>query len=142
LDVLWHDGHTLGVDGAQVRVLEEADQIGLGGLLKGADGGRLETQIGLEVLGDFTHQTLEGQLADEQLRRLLVTTDLTKGHGTGPVTVRFLHSTGGWCGLPRCLGGELFTRSLSSGRLTGGLLRTGHCSSAQVLRFSSVHKHK
>ena len=34
LDVLWHDGDTLGVDGAQVGVLEEADQVGLGGLLK------------------------------------------------------------------------------------------------------------
>ena len=29
LDVLWHDGHPLGVDGAQVGVLEEADQVGL-----------------------------------------------------------------------------------------------------------------
>ena len=34
LDVLWHDGHPLGVDGAQVGVLEEADQVGLGSLLK------------------------------------------------------------------------------------------------------------
>ena len=29
LDVLWHDGHTLGVDGAKVGVLEEANQVGL-----------------------------------------------------------------------------------------------------------------
>ena len=34
LDVLGHDGDPLGVDGAQVGVLEEADQIGLGRLLK------------------------------------------------------------------------------------------------------------
>ena len=34
LDVLWHDGHTLGVDGAQVGVLEQPDQVGLTGLLK------------------------------------------------------------------------------------------------------------
>ena len=33
LDVLGHDGHPLGVDGAQVGVLEEADQVGLGSLL-------------------------------------------------------------------------------------------------------------
>ena len=25
LDVLWHDGHTLGMDGAQVGILEESD---------------------------------------------------------------------------------------------------------------------
>ena len=34
LDVLRHDGHPLGVDGAQVGVLEQADQVGLGSLLK------------------------------------------------------------------------------------------------------------
>ena len=34
LDVLGHDGDTLGVDGAQVGVLEQADQVGLGSLLK------------------------------------------------------------------------------------------------------------
>ena len=38
LDVLRHNGHALGVDGAQVRVLEEADQVGLGGFLQGQDG--------------------------------------------------------------------------------------------------------
>ena len=35
LDVLWHDGHALGVDGAQVGVLEQADQVGLGRFLEG-----------------------------------------------------------------------------------------------------------
>ncbi len=34
LDVLRHDGHALGVDGAQVRILEEADQVSLGSLLQ------------------------------------------------------------------------------------------------------------
>ena len=33
LDVLGHDGHTLGVDGAQVCVLKQADQVSLAGLL-------------------------------------------------------------------------------------------------------------
>ena len=33
LDVLGHDGDPLGVDGAEVGVLEEADQVGLAGLL-------------------------------------------------------------------------------------------------------------
>ena len=39
LDVLGHDGDALGVDGAQVGVFEESDQVGLGGFLKGHDGG-------------------------------------------------------------------------------------------------------
>ena len=34
LDVLWHDGDSLGVDSAQVRVFEETDQVSLAGLLK------------------------------------------------------------------------------------------------------------
>ena len=33
LNVLGHDGDTLGVDGAQVGVLEEANKVGLGGFL-------------------------------------------------------------------------------------------------------------
>ena len=53
LDVLWHDGDTLGVDGAQVGVLEESNKVGLGGLLEGQDGGGLEPEVGLEVLGDL-----------------------------------------------------------------------------------------
>ena len=34
LDVLGHDGDALGVDGAQVGVLEQTDQVGLASLLK------------------------------------------------------------------------------------------------------------
>ena len=34
LDVLGHDGHPLGVDGAQVGVLEQTDEVGLAGLLQ------------------------------------------------------------------------------------------------------------
>ena len=34
LDILWHDGHTLGVDGAQVGVLEKTNEVGLGCFLK------------------------------------------------------------------------------------------------------------
>ena len=131
LDVLGHDGDTLGVDGAQVGVFEESDEVGLAGFLEGHDGGGLEPQVGLEVLGDFSHETLEGEFPDEELGRFLVSTDLSQGHGSGPVTVRFLHSAGGGCRLPRCLGGQLLARSLSSGRFTGGLLGTCHldCSS-------------
>ena len=126
LDVLGHDGHSLGVDGAQVGVLEEADQVSLGGLLKGHDGGGLEAQVGLEVLGDLTNETLEGQLPDEELSALLVTADLTESHGTGPVTMRLLDSSCGRGRLASSLGGQLLARGLASGRLTGGLLCTCH----------------
>ncbi|XP_054669282.1 uncharacterized protein LOC129201702 [Grus americana] len=71
LDVLGHDGDALGVDGAEVGVLEEPHQVGLARLLQRHHGRALEAQVGLEVLRDLAHQALEGQLADQQLRRLL-----------------------------------------------------------------------
>jgi len=126
LDVFGHDGDTLGVDGAQVGVLEQTDQVGLGCFLESSDGRALETQIGLEVLSDLTNQTLEGQLADQQLGRLLVTPDLTESHGSGPVPVGLLDSAGRGGGLSGGLGGQLLPGGLASGGLTSGLLGTGH----------------
>ena len=121
LDVLGHDGHTLGVDGAQVGVLEKTNKVGLASLLEGHDGGALEAEISLEVLGDLTDKALEGQLADEELGGFLVTTDLTESDGSGPVTVGLLHSSGGGGTLASGLGGQLLAGSLSSGRLAGSL---------------------
>ncbi|KAH9845795.1 histone H3 [Teratosphaeria destructans] len=82
LDVLALNGDTLGVDGAQVGVFEERDEVCLDGLLQGTDGRALEAEVALEVLGDLTDETLEGKLADEELGRLLVATDLTESDGT------------------------------------------------------------
>ena len=126
LDVLGHDGDTLGVDGAQVGVFEESYKVGLGSFLEGHDGRRLETEISFEVLGDFTDQALEGKLADEELSALLVTADLTESNGTGPVPVGLLDTSCGRGGLASCLGGELLTWGLASGGLACCLLGTSH----------------
>merc|ERR1719285_1590623 len=134
LDVLGHDGDTLGVDGAQVGVLKQTDQVGLAGLLEGTDGGGLEPQVSLEVLSDLPDQPLEGQLADQQLCRLLVTPDFTQGNCAGPVPMRLLHSSCAWCRLPGCLGGQLLPGGLASSGLTGGLLRTSHLSLVSGVR--------
>lgn len=88
------DGDTLGVNGTEVGVLEEGDEVGLNGLLESADGRGLEAEIRLEVLSNLTNKTLEGQLADEELGRLLVATDLTESDGTRLVAVRLLDTTG------------------------------------------------
>lgn len=82
------------MDGAKVGVFEERDEVGLDGLLKSANGGALETEIALEVLGNLTDETLEWELADEELGRLLVATDLTKSDGTRLVSVGLLDTTG------------------------------------------------
>ncbi len=62
LDVFGHDGDSLSVDGAQVGVLEQTDQISLAGLLQGHDSGALEAQVRLEILRDFSHQRWKGSL--------------------------------------------------------------------------------
>ena len=127
LDILGHDGHTFGVDGAQVGIFEETHQVSLAGFLQSHDSRALEAQVSLEVLCNLTNQTLERQLADEQLSALLVTTDLTKSDGTGPVTMGFLDTTSGWRALTSGLGSQLLARSLASGRFTCGLLSSCHC---------------
>lgn len=115
LDILGHDCNTLGVDSTQVGVFKETDQVGFGSLLKSKDGRSLESKITLEVLGDLTNKTLEGQLADQQISRLLVPTDLTKSDSSWAVSVRFLDTSSCRSRFTSCLGGQLLTRSLSSG---------------------------
>ena len=82
LNVLGLNGDTLGVDGTKVGIFKEGDEVGFDGFLECTDGGGLEAEVRLEVLGNFTDQTLEGELADQELGRLLVATDLTKSDGT------------------------------------------------------------
>jgi hypothetical protein len=62
VDVFGHNCDALGVDSAQVCVLEQANQVSLSGLLKRHNCSALEAEIGLEILGDFTNKTLEGKL--------------------------------------------------------------------------------
>jgi len=126
LDILWHNGHTLGVNCAQVGVLEKANQISFAGLLKSADGCTLEPEISFEVLSNFSDQPLERQFTDEKLGGFLVTTDLTEGDCTGAVPVGFLDTTSRWRRLPGSLGGQLLPGSLASSGLAGGLLSSCH----------------
>ena len=126
LDILGHDRDTLGVDGTQVCVFEQTDQVSFAGFLQSHDSGALESQVCLEVLSDLTNQTLEGELPDQELGALLVTTDFTESHSSGPVTMGLLHSTCGRCALASSFGSQLLARSFSSCGLAGGLLGTSH----------------
>ena len=87
LDVLGHDCDSLGMDGCQVGVLKQTNQVSLSCLLKGQNSAGLEPQVCLEVLGNLTHKPLERKLADQQLSRLLVLPDLTKSHSSWSVPV-------------------------------------------------------
>jgi hypothetical protein len=117
LNILALDGDTLGVDGAEVGVLEQGDEVGLDGLLESTDGGGLEAEIGLEVLSDLTDKALERQLADEKLSGLLVATDLTESDRSWLVAVGLLDTAGRRRGLAGGLGGELLAGSFATGGL-------------------------
>merc|ERR1719250_115774 len=126
LNIFGHDGDSLGMDGAQVGVLEQSHQVGLASLLQSHHSRALEPEISLEILSNLPHEALEWQLADQQLCRFLVPPDLSEGHSSWSVPVGFLNSSCGWGRLAGSLGSELLAGSLASGRLTSSLLGAGH----------------
>ena len=107
LDVLRHDSHPLRVDGTQVRVLEEAHQVRLRGLLQRAEGSALEPQVELKVLRNLAHEPLERQLPDEELGALLKAADLPERDGARAVPVRLLHAPSRGRTLTSSLGRQL-----------------------------------
>jgi len=122
-EILGLNCYPLGMNGSQVSVLKEGDEVSFTGLLQCQDSRRLEAEVGLEVLSDLTNETLEGELPDEELCRFLVTTNFTEGDSSRAEPMGLLHTSGsGLCGLAGSLGGELLTRSFTSGGLPGGLL--------------------
>ena len=96
---------------AEVGVLEEADEVSLGRLLEGKDGGGLEPEVaavGLVVLGDLANEALEGDLADQEIGALLVLANLPESLGTRPVAAGLLlQTTDGRVSFPRRLRCEL-----------------------------------
>ena len=126
MDVFWHDGDPLGVDSAQVGVLKKTNQVGFGSFLESHDGGALESEIGFEVLSDFSDQSLEWKLSDEKFGGLLVSSDLSESNGTWSEPVWLLDAAGGWRGFPGSFGGELLSWGFASSGFSSGLLSSGH----------------
>ena len=126
LHVLGHDGNSLGVDGAEVGVFEKSDHVGLGGLLEGEDGGGLESEVSLEVRGDFSNESLERKLSDEELGGLLELSDLSEGDSAGSESVGSLHADAGGALSLGLLVSNVLSGLLSSGVLSSGVLGSGH----------------
>ena len=59
-EILGLDGDTLGVDGGQVGILKEGDEVRLSGLLEGHDGRGLEAKIGLDGAVSTRHREAHG----------------------------------------------------------------------------------
>ena len=129
-----HHGDAPGMDGTDVGVFKEADDIGLGSLLQGKNSGALEANAtvgdGVELLCNFAHEALKRQLADQELARLLVLTDFLQSLAVGA------NASLAWSLRLGQLGGTLswephvgFLASLAPNRLraTGcGLFGAGH----------------
>ena len=126
LDVLWHDGDALGVDGAKVGVFEETNEVGLGGFLEGEDSGALETEVVLELGGNLADESLEGELADEELGGLLETSDFTEGNSAWSEAVGLLDATSSNDLLGGLLVSDVFTGGLATSVLACSVLCACH----------------
>ena len=114
LNILCHDGNTLGVDSSKVGVLEKTNEVCLSGLLESQHSAGLESEISLEVLCNLSNETLEGELSDQELSALLITSDLSQGDSAWSVSVWLLDSSGRRGRLAGSLGSELLSRGFSS----------------------------
>ena len=77
----------------EIGIFEETNEVSFRSLLESHNCRTLESQVGLEILSDFTYQPLEGKLSDEQFDRLLVSSDLTESDSSWPVSVGLLDSS-------------------------------------------------
>jgi histone H3 len=78
LNVLGHDGNTLGMNGAQVCILKHANKASLRSLLEGKYSCAKETQVAIEILSNLSYQTLEWRLTNQKVSQLLLFPDLLK----------------------------------------------------------------
>lgn len=91
LHIFRHDGDTLGMNRTEIRVFKESNEEVLRGFLESKDRRGLETNVGRRtVLGDFSEQTLEGRLAQEQFGALLVLANLSESNCSGTVALEVL----------------------------------------------------
>lgn len=86
----------------------------------------MESKVVLVLGGDFSNESLERKLSDEELSGFLVSSDLSKSDGTGSISVGLLDSSG-WCvGFLGNLLGNRLSGLFSSGVLSSSLLSSGH----------------
>ena len=85
LNVFWHDGDTLGVHGAEVRVLEQADKVRFGSFLERQQRWALESNVVFELVCDLADEPLERELANEKIGGFLVVPNLAQRDSSGSV---------------------------------------------------------
>ena len=81
------------MNGSQICVLEQGDEVSLAGLLQSHHRRALEAQVGLKVLRDLTNQALEWEFADKELGRLLIPPDFTESNSSWTEAMRLLDTS-------------------------------------------------
>jgi hypothetical protein len=114
------------MDSTQIGIFKKAKQIGLTCLLQSTNSCTLEVQICFEVLSNFSHQTLKGELADQKFSLFLIPSDFMECHSTRPVTMRFLHPSSRGRTLASSYCSQLFPGCFNTGGFAGSLLCTSH----------------
>jgi hypothetical protein len=100
--------------------------MGLTCLLQSTNSCILEAQICFEVLSNFSHQMLKGELADQKFSGFPIASDFMECHSTRPVMMRFLHPSSRGCTLASSFCSQLFPGCFNTGGFTGSLLCTSH----------------
>lgn len=132
LNVLWQDRHALGVNGAEVGVLKESDEVRLGRLLQRPDGSTRKPDFRIKVLRDLAYEALEGQFAEKKAGGFLVLSNLLKRDRAGPVLTP----------LGRKRGRESkVSRLFAAHSLSGCVFRAGHGVFRRI-RWKSVRRKK
>lgn len=81
------------MDGAEVGVFEQADEVSFNGFLEGEEGRALESELAVGLVGDVFHDSLERKLSDEEVSGSLVLSDLSDGHGSWSESVGLLDTS-------------------------------------------------
>ena len=115
------------MNGAKVGVFKKTNEVRLSGLLKSKHGRALESELLLELVSDFSHESLERELSDQKIGGLLVLSNFSESDGTWSISVRLLDTASSWGALSGSLGGELLSWGLGTGGFSGSLLGSGHC---------------
>ena len=110
------------MNSTQIGIFKQTHQISFSGFLKSTHCGTLEPQVRLEVLSDFSNKTLEGQFANKQVGRLLVSSNLAQCYCSWAKAMWLLHSSSRRGALACSLGGQLLPWCFATGGLASCLL--------------------
>jgi len=144
LKISSHDGHSLCVNGAQVSVLEQGNEVGFSWFLKSQHCWALEAEFLFELVSNFSDESLEGELSNEEISWFLVFSDFPQGNCSGFESVGLLDTSGNRGALSgNFLGNQLFSGHLLCGRLPCSLFCSSHsCIYYPFTSLYNVYRHK